>query len=74
MEKTEIITRIKAAQTMPELDALRIEAAEAMMQDGLTGARSELGFVTKESFELIQNAFRKATNRLRRVPLRDRTW
>ena len=63
MEKTEIITRIKAVQTMPELDALRVETAEAMMQDG-----------TKETFETIQNAFRKANNRLRRVPLRDRTW
>ena len=63
MDKTEIITRIKAVQTMPELDALRVETAEAMMQDG-----------TAESFETIQNAFRKAKNRLRRIPLMDRTW
>ena len=56
------IGKIGNANTMPELDALRTETAEAMMGGG------------KEVFSRVQGAFRKAKNRLKRIPLRDRTW
>lgn len=62
MTADEVIGKIQSTTTMPELDALRTEAAEAMMSDG------------KETFDRVQGAFRKAKNRLKRVPLRDRTW
>ena len=56
------IAKIKAAKTMPELDALRQETADAMMSGG------------EETFKLVQNAFRKAKNKLRRIPLSQRNW
>lgn len=66
MKKTvdieETIGKIRNAKTMPELDALRIETVEAMMGDG------------KETFDRVQGEFRKTKNRLRRVPLSQRTW
>jgi hypothetical protein len=58
-----IIEKLKTVKTMPELDALRTETAEAMMLDG-----------TSETFKKVQTALIKAKNRLRRVPLKDRTW
>lgn len=58
----DIIQKLENVKTMPELDALRHETVKAM----------ESG--NKENFETIQNAFRKAKNRLRRIPLRERTW
>lgn len=58
-----IMEKLQAVQTMPELDEMRPETYEAMTADG-----------TKETFESVQSAFRKAKNRLRRVPRKDRTW
>jgi len=55
-------TKIRNTKTMPELDALRTETAEAMTTGG------------KAAFDRVQREFRKAKNRLKRVPLRDRTW
>lgn len=60
---SEIIQKLRAVKTMPELDELRLETVKAMQSDG-----------TRESFEQIQDEFRKAKNRLRRIPLKDRTW
>lgn len=57
-----LIQKIKAVKTMPELDALRIECARDMM-DG-----------DKEKFLATRKAFIKAKNRLRRIPLKDRSW
>ena len=54
------ISKINQAKTMPELDELRKETAEAMMSGG------------KETFELVQNAFRKKKNKLKRIPLSQR--
>jgi hypothetical protein len=56
------ISKIRDTKTMPELNALRTETAEAMMTGG------------KAVFDRVQGEFRKAKNRLQRVPLRDRTW
>lgn len=60
---TEIIEKLRNVKTMPELDALRMETVSAMQADG-----------TKETFERVQGEFRKAKNRLRRIPWKDRTW
>ena len=62
-KKEEIIKKLKQAKTMPELDELRIETVEAMSSDG-----------TKETFYSIQKEFKKAKNRLKRIPLIERTW
>ena len=59
----EILEKLLNVKTMPELDDLRIETVKAMESDG-----------TLETFEKAQNAFRKAKNRLRRIPLAKRTW
>lgn len=62
-KKEEIIQKLRQVKTMPELDELRIETVKAMSSDG-----------TKETFRSIQIEFIKAKNRLRRIPLKDRTW
>jgi len=59
----ELIGKLRNTTTMPELDSLRMETAEIMCN----GA-------TKERFDQVQGEFRKAKNRLKRVPLKDRTW
>jgi len=58
----ELIKKLSAVKTMPELDALREETVKAMMGG------------TEKTFVSIQAAFRKAKNRLERIPLRDRNW
>ena len=58
-----IYDKLKAVKTIPELDALRGEVVAAMKSDN-----------TRETFEAVQKAFRKAKNRLLRIPIRDRTW
>ncbi len=58
----EILKRLKDVQTMPHLDAMRTEVAAAMIGHG------------EETFHEIQDAFRAAKNRLRRVPLSERSW
>lgn len=63
MTEQELLQQLKSAQTMPELDSLRRETFIAMEADG-----------TKETFERVQNAFRKAKNRLQRIPLSQRNW
>ena len=63
MTETELLAKLKSVQTMPELDALRPDTVEAMQSDG-----------TKETFDRVQGAFRKAKNRLRRIPLSQRNW
>lgn len=62
MMRTDLIQKIESVKTMPELDALRIECARDM-EDG-----------DKEKFLATQKAFIKARNRLKRIPLRDRSW
>ena len=47
---------------MPELDDLRGKTFEAMQSGG------------KEAFDLVQGEFRKAKNRLKRIPLSERDW
>ena len=62
-EKTmEIIEKLANVKTMPELDALREEVVEKMIGHG------------EETFHKVQDAFRKAKNRLNRIPLKERTW
>ncbi len=63
MSEQDLLKRLASVQTMPELDAMRVEVAETMTSDG-----------TRETFERVQQAFIKAKDRLRRIPLRDRTW
>lgn len=63
MTESELLTKLKDVQTMPDLDALRPDTVKAMQADG-----------TKETFDRVQGAFRKAKNRLRRIPLSQRTW
>ena len=58
----ETIRKLSQIKTMPELDVMREEVAKTMMSGG------------EEVFHKVQDAFRKAKNRLQRVPLRDRTW
>ena len=62
MTVDQTIDKIKTVTTMPELDALREQVAEVMMSGG------------KETFDRVQGAFRKSKNRLKRIPLCDRTW
>ena len=57
-----IFNKLKHVKTMPELDALRGEVVAQME----SGGRAE--------FEMAQKAFIKAKNRLKRIPLKDRTW
>lgn len=59
----EVLEKLSKVETMPELDALRVETVKAMSSDG-----------TAETFERVQKAFIKAKNRLRRIPLSKRTW
>lgn len=58
---TEILDKLKNVKTMTELDSLRLEIVRDYMDE-------------KETFEVVQLAFIKAKNRLRRIPLRDRNW
>ena len=60
---SDIFEKLKAVKTMSELDRLRIETVEAMEDDS-----------TPETFEKVQAAFIKAKNRLRRIPLKNRSW
>jgi len=59
----EILNELANVKTMPELDELRLKTVKAMQSDG-----------TQETFTKIQHAFRKAKNRLRRIPISERTW
>lgn len=62
MDKDTLIEKLKAVKTKPELDALRMDCAK------LATAGHE------DDFLEVQQVFRKAANRVRRVPLKDRTW
>lgn len=62
MNIEETIQKIRGVKTMPELDKLRGDTVEVMMSGG------------KEVFERVQDEFRKAKNRLKRIPLSQRTW
>lgn len=59
----EILKELANVKTMPELDELRIKTVKAMQSDG-----------TPETFYKIQKAFKKAKNKLQRVPMSERTW
>lgn len=61
MTEQELLTKLKSVQTMPALDELRMDTVTAMEADG-----------SSETFERVQGAFRKAKNRLRRVPWSER--
>lgn len=63
MTEAELLQKLRAVQTMPELDALRQETVQAMMSDQ-----------DEATFARVQGAFRKAKNRLRRIPLAQRNW
>lgn len=63
---SDIFERLSAVKTMPELDALRKDVVAEM--DAAAKARGPEGFYE------VQNAFIKAKNRLKRIPLRERTW
>ena len=56
MSREELLTKLDATKTMPELDALRMDTAQAMNN------------ATAEEFDRVQGAFRKAKNRLQRIP------
>ncbi len=61
-----IFEKLAVVKTMPELDALRMETVAAMQAAGeLSG---------EAGFKKVQAAFIKAKNRLRRIPLVERTW
>ena len=63
MNETETtIQKIRNVQTIPELDELRGATVNVMMSGG------------REVFERVQKEFRKAKNRLQRIPLVKRTW
>lgn len=62
----EILARLKSVKTMPELDAMRLDVVNAMTSAGKEGG--------SPAFYHVQTAFIKAQNRLRRIPLKDRTW
>lgn len=59
----EFLKRLRCVATMPDLDAMRAETVHHCMAGG-----------SKEHFERIQAEFRRALNRLKRVPLAERTW
>lgn len=63
MTESELLRQLHTVQRMPDLDALRPETARLMQADG-----------TQETFDRVQGAFRKAKNRLRRIPLSQRDW
>lgn len=59
MAEQELIKRIEACHTMPELDALRMECVRSGKDD-------------EAKFRAIQQAFIKKKNQLKRVPLSKR--
>ena len=61
MTELELLEKLCTVDTMPKLDELRPVTVEAMQADG-----------TNETFDRIQGAFRKAKNRLERVPWSER--
>ena len=58
----EILTLLRNVKTMPDLDSLRISTVNAMTSGD------------ENTFNKVQTAFRKAKNRLKRIPLKDRAW
>ena len=62
MTSQEIIEKIKNAKTMPNLNQLRTEIVSIICSG------------SEEDFHKIQDAFRKAKNKLKRIPLKERTW
>ena len=59
---SEFVSKLRSAKTMPEVDAMRGPIADAMPT------------MDRADFERVQGEFRKALNRMRRIPRRDRTW
>jgi len=66
MTKLELFAKLRAAKTMPEVDALRHATVKVMHSEGESGGQSA-GFN-------VQKEFIKAVNRMRRIPLNNRTW
>jgi len=62
MTEQEMIAKLKNTKTMPELDGFRLEVTKFMMAGG------------KEAFYRVQKEFIKTKNRLKRIPLMERTW
>jgi len=62
MDIQNTIQKLRAVKTMPDLDLLRTETVQAMESGG------------QAEFDRVQGEFRKAKNRLKRIPLKDRTW
>lgn len=61
MSVNALLDKIKAADTMPKLDDMRLELVQAGKQ-------------SPDDFRTLQDAFIKQKNKLQRVPLRDRAW
>lgn len=61
-----LFARLKAIRTKPELDAIRLETVEAMKDAAQSRGPGAAA--------VVQLAFIKASNRVRRVPVKDRTW
>jgi hypothetical protein len=57
----ELLKKIKNCNTMPELDALRLELVEA-------------GHASPDNFRTMQAEFIKKKNQLARIPLSQRSW
>lgn len=57
----DLLKRIQACKTMPQLDELRI----VLVREGKE---------SEETFRTLQKAFIKKKNQLQRVPLSERTW
>jgi hypothetical protein len=58
----ELLKKIRACKSMPELDDLRMDCVVAFSKGN------------KTEFLAIQGAFIKKKNKLQRVPLVDRNW
>lgn len=57
----ELLNKIKACSTMPELDSMRLELVKA-------------GKEQPENFLTLQETFIKKKNQLNRIPLSQRSW
>ncbi len=58
----ELIKKIEACETMPQLDELRLDCVRIGKANGTEG------------FYKIQQAFIKKKNQLQRIPLFERSW
>lgn len=62
MNDQTIFDDLRNVKTMPELDAMRVRVVDAMKNAGPGG------------WSKVQKAFLSAKNRLRRIPISERSW